>query len=72
MLRQDLPVTCFTDRDFLVLNGRVALHYGIDGVEGEEFRRVTWVFDTLWNRPVPAPLPNTGDLPIILDLANGR
>lgn len=98
VLRQDLPITSFLDSDFLVLNERLARHYGIDGVEGENFRRVpapadgrrggvlgmsgiltyladgtrtlpvrraTWVLDTLWNRPVPPPPPNAGDLPAI-------
>ncbi len=40
VLRQDLPLTCFIDSDFLVVNERLAKHYGIDGVEGERFRRV--------------------------------
>jgi hypothetical protein len=100
VLKQDLPVTNFLDSNFLVVNERLARHYGIDGVEGEQFRRVpapaddrrggvlgmsgvltyladgtrtlpvrraTWVLDTLWNRPVPPPPPNVGDLPIIKD-----
>jgi hypothetical protein len=98
VLRKDLPITSFLDSDFLVINERLAQHYGIEGVEGEEFRRVpapadkrrggvlgmagvltyladgtrtlpvrraTWVLDTLWNRPVPNPPPNAGDLPPI-------
>ncbi len=40
VLQQDLPLTCFLDSDFLVLNERLAKHYGIAGVEGENFRRV--------------------------------
>ena len=30
----------FLDSDFLVINERLAKHYGIDGVEGDNFRRV--------------------------------
>jgi len=100
VLRKNLPLTCFLDSDFLVINARLAKHYGIEGIEGEEFRRVAapaddrrggvlgmagvltyladgtrtlpvrraaWVLDTFWNRPVPAPPPNVGDLPIIKD-----
>lgn len=96
VLKQDLPVTDFLDSDFLVVNERLAKHYGIAGVEGDRFRRVpapaddrrggvlgmsgiltyladgtrtlpvrraTWVLDTLWNRPVPPPPPNAGNLP---------
>lgn len=98
VLRQDLPITSFLDSDFLVLNERLAAHYGLEGVAGDQFRRVpapadgrrggvlgmagiltyladgtrtlpvrraTWVLDTLWNRPVPPPPPNAGDLPAI-------
>ena len=100
VMKQDLSVTSFLDSNFLVVNERLARHYGIDGVEGEQFRRVpapaddrrggvlgmsgiltyladgtrtlpvrraAWVLDTLWNRPVPPPPPNVGDLPIIKD-----
>ncbi len=100
VLQQDLPVTTLVDSDFLVINERLAKHYGLEGVEGEEFRKVpapadgrrggvlgmagiltyladgtrtlpvrraTWVLDTLWNRPVPPPPPNAGDLPVIKD-----
>lgn len=98
VLRQDLPVTSFLDSDFLLVNERLAAHYGLEGVAGDQFRRVpapadgrrggvlgmagvltyladgtrtlpvrraTWVLDTLWNRPVPPPPPNAGDLPAI-------
>ena len=40
ILRNDLSVLAFIDSDFSMLNGRMALHYGIDGVEGQEFRKV--------------------------------
>ena len=40
VLKHDLPITDFLDSDFLVINERLAKHYGIDGVEGDQFRRV--------------------------------
>lgn len=40
VLNNDLPITSFLDSDFVVINERLARHYGIDGVEGDEFRRV--------------------------------
>ena len=40
LLRADLPVLNLLDSDFLVINERLAKHYGIDGVKGEQFRRV--------------------------------
>jgi len=100
VLKHDLPITTFLDSDFLVINERLAKHYEIGNVEGDEFRRVpaptddrrggvlgmsgiltylsdgtrtlpvrraTWVLDTLWNKSVPPPPPNAGDLPPIKD-----
>jgi hypothetical protein len=40
ILRNDLPITNFLDSDFVTINERLARHYGIDGVAGDEFRRV--------------------------------
>jgi hypothetical protein len=40
ILLKDLPVTNFLNSDFLVINERMAKHYGIEGVQGDEFRRV--------------------------------
>jgi hypothetical protein len=40
LLRADLPVLNLIDSEFLVVNERLAKHYGIDGVKGEQFRRV--------------------------------
>jgi mono/diheme cytochrome c family protein len=40
LLQHDLSVTNFVDSDFSMLNGRLAQHYGIPGVEGQAFRRV--------------------------------
>ncbi len=38
VLRRDLPITAFLDSDFVVINERLARHYGIEGVRGPEFR----------------------------------
>jgi hypothetical protein len=40
LLRADLPSLNLVNSDFLVINERLAKHYGIDGVKGEQFRRV--------------------------------
>jgi hypothetical protein len=40
VLRHDLPISNFIDSDFLMLNRRLAEHYGIAGVMGEQFQRV--------------------------------
>ncbi len=40
VLRENLPITNFLDSDFLMINERLAKHYGIDGVKGPEFRKV--------------------------------
>ncbi len=40
VLNKNLPITAFLDSDFVVVNERLAKHYGIAGVEGPEFRRV--------------------------------
>ncbi|HZZ81450.1 MAG TPA: DUF1592 domain-containing protein [Gemmataceae bacterium] len=40
VLHKNLPITSFLDSDFVVINERLAKHYGIDGVKGPEFRRV--------------------------------
>ncbi len=40
VLNQNLPITTFIDSDFVVVNERLARHYGIEGVTGAEFRRV--------------------------------
>ena len=41
VLRNDLSLTNFVASDFTMLNGRLAEHYGIPGVSGMEFRKVT-------------------------------
>lgn len=40
ILQKDLSVMNFIDSDFLVINDRLAEHYGIEGIDGEDFRRV--------------------------------
>ncbi len=41
VLKDDLSLTNFVVSDFTMLNGRLARHYGIPGVTGQEFRKVT-------------------------------
>ena len=41
VLKNDLSLTNFVASDFTMLNGRLAEHYGIPGVEGLEFRKVS-------------------------------
>ncbi len=40
-MREDRSVLEFLDADFTFLNEKLAKHYGIEGVTGDEFRRVT-------------------------------
>lgn len=40
VLRQDASALSFFDADWTMLNERLAKFYGIDGVEGDDFRRV--------------------------------
>lgn len=37
---RDLPITTLLTADFTYLNDRLAKHYGIEGIEGDDFRRV--------------------------------
>ena len=41
LLKEDHPVTDLLDADFTFLNEKLARFYGIEGVTGKEFRRVT-------------------------------
>ncbi|HUG94302.1 MAG TPA: DUF1592 domain-containing protein, partial [Planctomycetaceae bacterium] len=41
VIREDRSVLDFLDADFTFVNGRLARHYGVDGVSGDEFQRVT-------------------------------
>lgn len=40
ILQQNLSLVNFVDSDFTFLNGRLASHYGIDGVQGQALRKV--------------------------------
>jgi hypothetical protein len=40
VMREDLSVLTLLDADFTFLNERLARHYGIEGVEGPQFRKV--------------------------------
>ncbi len=40
IVREDRSILEFLDSDYSYLNERIARHYGIEGVRGEEFRRV--------------------------------
>jgi hypothetical protein len=40
VLRENIPMSTFLDAKFTFLNDRLARHYGIEGVNGPEFRRV--------------------------------
>ena len=41
IMREDRSVLDFLDADYTFVNERLAQHYGIPGVKGDEFRRVT-------------------------------
>jgi hypothetical protein len=41
LLKENHPVTDLIDADFTFLNEKLARYYGIEGVKGNEFRRVT-------------------------------
>ena len=46
LLEENLPVDNFLDSDFSILNERLAKHYGIQGVTGNEFRKVSLPADS--------------------------
>ena len=46
MLHKDLGVATFLDSKFTMLNRRLAEHYGIPGVTGEQFRKVSLPADS--------------------------
>lgn len=47
MLKGDLPISNVVDSDFAMLDSRLAVHYGIPGVKGEEMRKVKLPADSL-------------------------
>ena len=40
IIKEDRSILDFLDADFTFVNERLAAHYGIPGVEGEEFQRI--------------------------------
>jgi hypothetical protein len=46
VISEDLPLRTLLDADFSFLNERLARHYGIDGVYGDHFRRVSLSADS--------------------------
>ncbi len=46
VLKNDLSLTNFVSSDFSIINGRLADHYGIPGVAGLEFRKVSLPADS--------------------------
>jgi len=47
IVRENLPITDLLDANYTFLNERLAKHYGIPGVQGERFRRVTLPADSV-------------------------
>ncbi len=43
IVKQDRPITEFLDSDYTFVNERLAKHYGMTGVRGEEFRKIALV-----------------------------
>jgi hypothetical protein len=41
VLVRNLPVSTFLDSEFVMVNDRLAAHYGIAGVDGDQFRKVS-------------------------------
>ena len=41
IVREDRPVLDFLDADYTFVNERLARHYGVAGVQGDEFRRIS-------------------------------
>lgn len=52
LIQEDRPIQNLLDADFTYLNERLARHYGMEGVDGDEFRRV----------PLPEGSPRGGVL----------
>ena len=45
LIQENLPVSRLIDSDFSFLNQRLAQHYGIDGVYGQELRKISFLPD---------------------------
>jgi hypothetical protein len=46
LIQQNLPVSHLIDSDFSILNQRLAQHYGVDGVIGQQMRQVSFQPDS--------------------------
>lgn len=46
IIREDRPLTELLDSDYTFLNHRLAAHYGVPGVEGDDFRKVSLPADS--------------------------
>lgn len=46
VMQENLPLEVFLDSDFVVINERLARHYGLPHVEGADFRRVSLPADS--------------------------
>ena len=47
LIQENLPVSRLIDSDFSFLNQRLAQHYGIEGVYGQELRKISFSPDVL-------------------------
>ncbi|MDZ4401730.1 DUF1588 domain-containing protein [Prosthecobacter sp.] len=61
LLRENLSLRCLLKSDFVVINGLLADYYGLDGITGDEFRKVS----------LPAGSPRGGLLGMAAILAMG-
>ena len=51
VVREDRSILDFIDADYTFVNERLAKHYGITGVKGKEFRKVTLLDGRARRRP---------------------
>ena len=56
VMREDRQITDLLDADFTFVNERLARHYDIEGVEGNEFRRVAVMRETRGGIPTQASI----------------
>ena len=62
IIRENRSVLDLLDADYTFLNERLARHYGIPGVYGERFRRVSLPADSVRARAARTGLDSDGDL----------
>ena len=68
VLQQDEPIRSFLSSGWLMLNEKLASYYGIDGVTGDEFRRVPLIKPDAWiahARDRLSNLPQVGPIHVI-------